>query len=431
LFKKPPQERQLDKLYDDELWKLFYEDADLYGNGYEAALMDIALYAGVCGHMGVLVDKANTPLNTRAQEIENRVYPYIARYFPQAILDWDFKRDEFNRPYLNYLKLLDDDGKYRLWSPNKWEIWELPEDNIGQKDESNQDADAVKIDEGDNPLGEVPFIWHYNFKSKEQCLGTSDIGEIGRIDLSIIRNLSQIEQIINFAAFPMMRKPLRDASPLDANAPQQDDEVGVEAILEFDPDRPESKPDWLESEVKDPIEATWDVILGKIGEIYRAANIGGLAATEPTKSPQSGVAKQTDFQLLNAKLVNKAINTENTENQIVKFWLKWQQQWNEMKDKVKMSRPKSYDVENLATDLANALTAKTVVISKTFNTLLQKQTARQVLPGAKEKELSDIDAEIEENAEKIPNRATIFDDVDEKDQPFIDEGGKSDDSKDE
>lgn len=416
LFKKNPQDRHLGKLHDDELWKQFYEDADLYGNGYEATLMDTALYAGVLGHMGILVDKANTQVTTRQQEIDSRVYPYIAKYFPQAILDWNYARDEYNRPFLNYLKLMDDDNQYRLWSPTMWEVWELPKNDKGMPDDSNVDASAILVNKGANALGEIPFAWYYNFKSRFHGIGKSDISEISRIDLSIIRNLSQIEEIINFAAFPMMRKPMRDAKPTDINAPQQDDEVSVEAVLEFDPENPESKPDWLEAEVKDPIEATWNHIQGKVAEIYRAANIGGLAATEPTAEPQSGVAKRTDFQMLEAKLVNKAINTENSENSVVEFWLKWQNQWEEMKDDVKMARPKHFDIEDLATDLANALTAKTVVISKTFNKLIQQQSARQALPGATEQQLADIDDEIEKNVDVMEKARTTMPDKDPENQ---------------
>lgn len=421
LFKKNPQDRQLGPLHEDKLWKQFYDDADLYGNGYEATLMEIALYAGVLGHMGILVDKAKGTPQNRAEEIEKKVYPYMAKYFPQAILDWDYAKDEFNRPYLNYLKLLDDDGQYRIWSPERWEIWEMPKDKDGKPDTSNSQANADKVDDGENRLREIPFVWHYNFKSRHRCVGKSDVSEIARIDLSIVRNLSQIEEIINFAAFPMMRKPMRDAKPTDINAPQQDDEVSTQAVLEFDPENPESKPDWLESKVRDAVDATWSVITGKIGEIYRAANIGGLASTEPTKEPQSGVAKQTDFQMLNAKLVNKAINLENTENWVVELWLKWQSMWDSNKDKVRMSRPKTYDIENLANDLANALTAKTIVVSRTFNKLVQQQTARQVLPGASEQELADIDNEIEENlAKREESKPTPPDQgADQEDQPFI------------
>ena len=396
LFKKEPVQT-LGDLHDDPLWSMFVNDADLYGNEYNSTIMDVALYATVLGHMGILVDKASVSFTSRQEQIDNMVYPYIAKYFPAAILDWQFDRDQYNRPYLSYLKLVDDDEQYRLWYPEAWQIYELPEDNEGNYNKSNLEAQAILVAEGSNPLGRIPFVWHYNLRSKTTCIGRSDIHEVSRIDLSIIRNMSQIEQIIDFAAFPMMRKPMRDAKPTDINAPQQDDEVGVESVLEFDPERPESKPDWLPAEVGAPIEATIKVIEKKIAEIYRAANIGGMAATEPTRNAQSGVAKRTDFQLLNSKLVSKAINLESTENRILEYWLRWENMWDKYKDIVNIARERTYDIEELAVDLANSLTAKTLVISKTFDSMVQKQAARQVLPSAGEKELAAIDDEIDYN----------------------------------
>lgn len=399
LFKKEPQQT-LGPLHDDVLWQLFVNDSDLFGNDYNAVIMDIAQYSVVLGHMGILVDKASTQFANRAEQIDKKVYPYIAKYFPSNILDWQIDRDDYNRPYLSYIKLLDDNGQYRLWYPNTWEIYELPKDKNGKPDSTNLSAEAVLISSGVNPLGLIPFIWHYNLKSKKQGIGVSDIHEVSRIDLSIIRNLSQIEQIIDFAAFPMMRKPMRDAKPTEINAPQQDDEVGVESILEFDPENPDSKPDWLQSEVKEPIEAIIDVITRKVSEIYRASNIGGMAATEPTRNAQSGVAKRTDFQLLNSKLVSKAINLETAENKILEYWLRWENMWEQYSGKVSIARERTYDIEELAVELANSLTAKTLVISTTFDSMVQKQAARQVLPSATEKELAAIDEEIDTNVRK-------------------------------
>lgn len=93
LFKKEPQ-RDLKALKSDPLWGLFFEDADLYGNAFDTTIMDISLYAAIEGHMGILVDKPKTQGElTKKQQIDNKLYPYIARYFPNAILDWAMGKD--------------------------------------------------------------------------------------------------------------------------------------------------------------------------------------------------------------------------------------------------------------------------------------------------------------------------------------------------
>lgn len=426
LFKKPVR-RTLGSLGKDKLWEMFFDDADMYGNGLDEVLMEISQYASVQGHMGILVDKASGLFENRASQIENKVYPYISKYHPSAILDWEFDRDtDTGRPMLMWLKLKDDNDQYRIWTPEYWEIWELPKDENGEPDDSNEEAEAVFIDGGENPINVVPFVWHYNQRSKSVGIGVSDIHEVARIDLSIVRNMSQIEQIINYAAFPMMRKPKREARPTDMNAPQQDDEVGVEAILEFDPDNPESKPDWLDAEVADPIEAILKVIEKKIEEIYRSANVGGMASTEIQTQAKSGVALKTEFQLLNSKLVSKAINAENSEQKIVEFWLRWEDLWDKYKENISIKRDRSYDIENLATDLENALTAKTIVNSDKFNELLQKQVARQVLPTVEEDDMNEIDNEIEkgvkESDESEGAPGSNPDVTMPEDRPFVDNG---------
>jgi len=427
LFKKPVR-RTLEGLGKDKLWLMFFDDADMYGNGMDEVMMEISQYASVQGHMGILVDKASGSFENRAAQIENKAYPYMAKYHPPAILDWEFDRDaETGRPTLMWLKLKDDNEQYRIWTPDYWEIWELPKDSNGNPDDSNEEAEAVFIGGGVNPLNVIPFVWHYNQRSKSVGIGVSDIHEVARIDLSIVRNMSQIEQVINYAAFPMMRKPKREARPTDMNSPQQDDEVGVESVLEFDPDNPESKPDWLEAKVADPVKAILEVVQKKVAEIYRAANVGGMASTEIQTEAKSGVALKTEFQLLNAKLVSKAINAENSERKIVEFWLRWEEMWEEYKDKISIKRDRSYDIENLATDLENALTAQTIVQSEKFQELLQKQVARQVLPTIEEDDMNEIDKQIEEGVKDSeepagPPGTNPKVSVPPEDQPFMDDG---------
>lgn len=412
LFKKDSEKILMD-LNDNVLFEEFINDSDLYGHNYDSTIMDIALYAIIQGHMGILIDKPTAQFKTLQEQIDARVYPYIAKYFPKAILDWAFNKDEYNRPFLSYLKLIDDNDQYRIWTRDSWEIWKIPQDQEGKQFGDEHKAEFIAGDF--NPLEEIPFIWHYNLRSRNMGIGISDIHEVSRIDLSIIRNLSQAEQIIDYAAFPMMRKPMREAKPINSNAPQDNDEVGVESILEFDPEMPDSKPDWLPAEVKDPLEAIVSMIKEKIAEIYRASNIGGMTATEPSNQAISGVAKRIDFQMLNSKLVNKAINLERTENKILEFWLKWEGLWDQYKNEVSIVRDRVYDIDTIAEDLENALTSKTLIISKKFNILLQKQTARQMLPGANEKDLLEIDEEIEKNTAEI------------RDENYIDEANRTSD----
>jgi len=392
LFQKPVR-RDMGRLKNDPQWKMFMDDCDLYGNSFDDFLTDQGRNAEINGAVGILVDKTNTKFETRKEEIENRVYPYVSAYWPVNIYDWEFRRDSRNRPYLAYLKLLDDDGQFRLWWTDKIEVWSAPDEvDIDSTKEVN--TKAKKIIDSKNPLGKIPFIWLYNMQSRVRPIGISDIQEVGKIDVSIMNNLSQGEEVIDFAAFPMMRKPMREVKPMGNASDQSPDDVGPSAILEFDPEVPESKPDWLESKVREPLEAILEWISKKTAEIYRVVNAGGITATEVSKAPKSGTALTIEFQMLNAALVRKAINLEKAEKAIINFWLQWQKQ-QDYYETIEIKRDRNYNVENLAVELENILTSMTIVKSSTFRGHMQKMTARKMLPNAEEKTINTIDKEID------------------------------------
>ncbi|MDA3788088.1 MAG: hypothetical protein PF503_06300 [Desulfobacula sp.] len=408
LFNKPPQGRKLKDLDSNEFWTMFFDDANLYGDSYDTTMASLALYASIQGHMGILVDKSPGKFANLAEQKEARVYPYIATYHPPAILDWEWSKDENNRPVLAMVKLLDEDGRYRLWTLKEWGIFNI-KDEAG---EIRADQEVIEADQtGANPLGFIPFLWYYNIKSDVNAIGESDLTEIGKIDISLIKNASQVEEVINYAAFPMLMRPFRNAKPDVVAGTQQEDVVGTKAVVEYDPEYPESKPEWLTPAVQEAIDSILNTMKFKIGEIYRAANIGGLAGTEIQTQAKSGTALAAEFQILNASLVSKALNLEKAENRILEFWLKWENMWDAFKEKVNFGRSKSFDVENIAVDLANALTAKTVVMSKTFNGMLQKQTARQVLPSMSEDDRGVVDQEIDDYIEKTPEPGEVPDKV--------------------
>lgn len=428
LFKKEAS-RNLGTLGKDDLWQMFVNDCNLFGDSFDSYVVYLGLWASLFGHMGVLVDKAPGQFENRQQEKENGIYPYLASYTPLNILDWEFDRHPTtNRPYLKYLKLRDDDGYFRLWWIDHWEVWKFPdelEDKVVLGDELDinmvdtfDGMEAELVNFGPNNLLEIPFVWLYNLKSQRFPIGISDVHDISRIDLSIMRNLSQGEEIINFAAFPMMRKPKKEAA-IDGNiVSPKEDLVGTQAVLEFDPDKPDSKPDWLESKVQEPLDAIMRWLVQKVNEIYRASNAGGVAATEISRQARSGVALKTEFLLLNSKLVNKAVNVEKAELRIMELWCRWQRQ-EELFNEVSNERSRTYEVEDLAEDLANMLTARTIVVSDKFDELIQKKVVRLTLPTITEDDEAIIDSEIEENLQE--STMSAFADQENEDVTGIDE----------
>lgn len=384
-----------DVLDENISWDLFVRDCDLYKSSFGTFILGQQRETSIYGHVGILVDKPNVDFETKEEEIQRRIYPYISAYSPLNILDWKEERDEYNRPFLSYLKLKEDNGVYRLWYPDKWELWEIQTDNNGVEA-------AIKVDSDVNPLNEIPFVWFYNLKSNTNYIGLSDISKVSYIDFSIVRNLSQGEEIIDYSAFPMMRKPRNVRSVGD------DDDVGPTVVLTYDKEYPESKPDWLEAKCKEPIDALLLWLDRKVREIYRSINSGGIASTEVSADAKSGIALSMEFRLLNRKLVGKGENVANVKKEITRLWLKWENEEEKIKDITYMP-PDTYDVKNLAVDLENAIMGKAFVNSDTFDKETQKIIAKRMLPNTTVQVSKDIEEEIDSYQKPTFTEPTFMD----------------------
>lgn len=380
LFEKEITSTVTDVLSGDKSWEKFTRDCDLYKTTFDRFSIVQQREASIYGHVGVLVDKPAVNFETKEEELSRSIYPYVSSYTPLSILDWEEKRDEYNRPYLNYIKLKEGDDLYKLWYPDKWEFWEIKTNDGGLEV-------AELIDNGVNPLGEIPFVWFYNLKSSSQYTGISDINTVSYIDFSIIRNCSQGEEIIDYSAFPMLRKA-RDPRGTEEDA------VGPTVVLEFDREFPESKPDWLEAKCKEPIEAVLQWLDRKVKEIYRSINSGGVATTQVSSDAKSGVALSMEFRLLNRKLVGKGENVAKVKKEITRLWLKWQNEEDKI-EKIAYSPPDTYDVKDLAVDLENAIMGGSFVNSETFSKETQKIMVQRMLPNILPDTLKTIEEEID------------------------------------
>ena len=254
--------RRFGSLGDFELWQIFQKDADYYRTDYNLFLNEARKKASIYGHVGILVDMPVVRTNSQKESIERQVYPYLALYTPLNILDWIVEKDDFGRPELVALKLKEWDGSYKIWERDIWRSYV-----IGEK------GKVRLIDQGINKLGEIPFVWLFNAR-KTHYIGESDLKNIVDTDISIYNNLMQIEEIIDLAAFPMMRKPMKRQGEAG-----EEDRTGPGAVQEFDPSQGEAgKPDWMKTEASDPIKAILDLIVWKITQIYRNATLSEATA---------------------------------------------------------------------------------------------------------------------------------------------------------
>lgn len=385
--------RHMAKVDEDAQWKMFLDDCDLNNNNYDFFLNECSKLSSRYGVIGILVNKAAGGVNL-AQEIKDKIYPYLSVYSPLNILDWKFKKNpKTNRRELVYLKLLDE-GEYLIWYPDRWELWKI-DINLGKEV-------SVKVASGENSLEEIPFVWMVNNAGLENNQkGVSDIKDICKIVSSITRDFSCANEIIKYAGFPMMRKPMAlEGAEIGL------DVVGPTNVIEFSPEHGEhGKPDWLETAVLDPIDAILRLTDRKVDEIYRVAHLSGVHGQRKSNNEvSSGLAVRYEYQQLNSVLGNKSFTLTETELKIIWFWLKWQNK-EDLFDQIQIIRSKNFSIDDLSVDLDNCFNSMQQIVSDTYKKLIQKRVAYNTLPDLTDEERELIAKEIEENLKKAQEEA--------------------------
>lgn len=377
LFRVLPT-RKLESLNDDPATQMFLDDADLEGRSFDALLREVQTYASVYGHCWLLLDKPNSNARTRAEELQQEIRPYMNIYTPENVMDWEWDRAASGKYYLKYLKIREfrsrEKDVYRLWFLDRIDTVELQ--RMGAKA-------PVLIDSVPNPLNAIPAVCLYNQRSHDRGVGVSDLTDVADLQRAIYNELSEIEQLIRLSNHPSLVKT-RD---VDASA-------GAGAIIEL-PDNvdPALKPYILQPSGQN-LDSVLKTIQTKIDAINRLTHVGAVRST--SERTVSGVALRTEFQLLNARLSEKAKLMELAEEQIWRFFARWQ---NKVFDGA-IYYPESFDLRDWATDLEVLQQAKASNIkSDTFIKELDKQIARTVVDD--DEALSKIDEEIEQQTTRL------------------------------
>ena len=377
LFRVPPT-RELGTLSDDPSVDQFLKDADFEGRSFDALMREVQNYASVYGHCWLIVDKPSTNVMTRAEELEQGIRPYINIYTPENVLDWKYTRSPQGYYYLEYVKVREsiesDKEVYKIWYEDKIDTVFLPTNN---RDE------PVLAESIPNPIMRIPAVILYNQRSPMRGIGVSDLTDIADLQKCIYNELSEIEQIIRISNHPSLVKT-RDTEAVG----------GAGSIIEI--------PDNLDANLKPYIlqpsgsnlDGVIKSIMHKVDAINRLSHVGAIRSTG--ERVQSGIALRTEFQLLNARLAQKAKLMELAEEQIWRLFALWQ----ETVFDGEIVYPATFDIRDWATDLELLQTAKASnVKSSTFNKEIDKQIARTVIED--DETLVTIDQEIDQNTVAI------------------------------
>lgn len=330
LWKNPPV-RNYNSLDGDPILDEIMRDTDLDGQSLNTFMKEAQIWSSVYGHCWIMVDKPKSNAGTRAEELEQAIRPYFNLYTPENVFDWKWDRTASGRMKLVYLKLresvvrineTDSKSYFREWTEESVKVWEVHNEN------------ERVIEEMDNPLGVIPAVYLPAARTVTRGIGKSDIADISLAQKAIYNELSEIEQLIRISNHPTLVKTF----DTDATA-------GAGGVVHM-PDELDGnlKPYMLQPSGAN-LQGVMESIQKKTESINRMAHLGAVRGTDAVKA--SGIALQTEFQLLNAKLAEKADLLENAEEQLWRFVALWQ---DKMPD-VEVYYPDSFDVRDYQNEL--------------------------------------------------------------------------------
>jgi hypothetical protein len=185
-----------------------------------------------------------------------------------------------------------------LWRKDIIEFW---------KDDGHAET---KIEEIPNPLGKIPAAFLPAARSIVRGIGISDLSDVALMQKAIYQELSEIEQLIRISNHPSLVKTY------DADA-----SAGAGSVINLSEDSDPGLNPYLLQPSGQNIDSIREAIKDKVEAINKMAHMGAVRGTEALT--QSGVAMQTEFQMLNAKLSEKADLLELAEEHIWGYFCNW------------------------------------------------------------------------------------------------------------
>ena len=386
LFRVPPT-RDYGSLQGDPQLESFINDADLDGRSFNNVIREMQVNASIYGTCWAILDKPAVQTQTRAEEIQLDIRPYISLYTPENVLNWDFERSLNGKYVLTRLVLLedlfDDVATIRVWTNEDITTYRLKDYTKGYST-----SKPMLLDEMPNMLGKVPAVILYNQKSQRRGVGISDLNDVAELQKAIYNDYSEIEQLIRLSNHPSLVK-----------TPNVEASAGAGSIIEMPEDLDSNLKPYLIQPSSQSLDGIMNNINMKVEAINRITHMGAVRATQDRV--QSGIALQTEFQLLNARLSEKADYLQNAEEQIWKLFAEWQNQTFDGE----IIYPDSFNLRDYASDLQFLQAAKASgVPSDTFAKEVDKQIARAVVDD--DEKINTIDSEIDAKAAPIGQFST-------------------------
>jgi hypothetical protein len=349
MFRETPERELEDWEYMTDV-EDFLKDCDMEGRSLDAFMKQVSIWSSVFGHSWVIMTKPFIGQQTAADEVAMGVRPYLNLLTPLTVSDWRWERQPNGHYELSYFKyveeVVDKITIVKEWTRETIKTYEM--DDVKKE--------AVLRDEELNMLGKIPCVLVYNQRGITKDLGVSDITDIADMQRQIYNLQSENEQAIRLDGHPSLVVP-----------PTAQLGSGAGAIIQLtEGSDPGLNPYYLEAggtsvgNIHNSIDKLVDAV-------ERMSFTSGVRTTKTQTS--SGVALETEFQLLNAKLAEKADQLELAEEQIWKLFGLYQgREWMGL-----VHYPDSFNIRDEQREISQLVSAKAAATDPVMFRVIDEQ----------------------------------------------------------
>ena len=362
IWRDPPK-RNLGTLNNNVPLNALLKDADREGTPFNEFMKQVMIWGSVYGLVWVILDKPSSTAYTKADEINGGIRPYLRFYTPLDVTDFEFTPKPTGEYELTWFEVQEqyttregDVKIMRQWSKESV----VTSTTIGKETQTT----TIK-----NPIGRIPATPHYNKKSLTRGLSTSDLQDIAGLQISIYNDLSELSQMIRGANHKTLVKNINDQAS-----------SGAGGVIIMDPDTPAGKLPYLLQADASALTGLLNTIDKKTEMVNRMAHLTPVRTYR--KQTISAVAIETEFQILNTLLADKAAQLQLTEYRIFDHFCAWEA-IDGAKSGFEVNYPTHFELRDKQADLnfiKAAREAAALINSATLQTELNKQLARIALP---------------------------------------------------
>lgn len=371
------------------------KNADGNGTAWEALYNDVIKpRAALLGWMPVMFDMPQGEAETAAEKEELRLLPHAIPLFPANALDWQTNKQgafDWFKVRVDYTVRADalsepqQEEHYWIWTPKTVKKFVI----VKTQDKQSKITEESESEHG---FGAVPIaIFRHRPSPEDSVRGLGMVDAPAKESRRLFNLHSELDEHLRSTVFAFLQIPyVGDSLPTEIN-------VGTENAfpIKSGPGGCTHSIEYISPEAS--VATTYEVrIESTVEQIYRMARVEQDSGATKV---ESGVAKAYGFDKTNRKLADFATQLARAEKaaySLLAFALKVPA--SEMEEAT-VNAPDDFNVEDLSTEIKNALDAVTVQLTPTAEKWLKRRLIGKLLPNLPKAEVEIIDGELDEQCE--------------------------------